>query len=110
MTAANVVRRHAHPHPGLAQRRRLVAHDVLDRVDDRIVAEVRPAVVHVEQRDVHRLIVDGRQLAAALDAREREDGILARRGATKQAGILPVGGAKLTVEGHQDVSGMTDDD
>jgi hypothetical protein len=55
----------------------------------------------------------GGSLVAALDAREREDGVLARRGTTKQAGFLPMGVAKLainaSVEGRRD-GRMNDED
>ena len=51
------------PCPRRVERFADVAHRVLHRVDERVVAEVRPAVVHVEQRDVHD--------AAGSDARQR---------------------------------------
>ena len=55
------------------------------RVDDGVMPEIRPAVVHVEHarcRSSHRRWAAGR--SAALDAREREDGVRAGRGTTNQ--------------------------
>ena len=53
--------------------RQEVAGRVLDGVDQRVVAEVGPAVVHVEDGDVDRLLVGGRQVLRPLDARVAED-------------------------------------
>ena len=38
-----------------------IADDVLDPVDDGVVPEIRPAVVHVEQGDIHDVVRDGRR-------------------------------------------------
>ena len=58
LSATNVVREHADAEIGAAKRRSDVAHDVLDAVPDGVVAQVRPAMVHVEHGDVDRLQLD----------------------------------------------------
>ena len=57
--AADVEGQDPHPQPGLLERSDRLAARVHDRVDERVVAEVGPAVVHVEDGHVDRPRVGG---------------------------------------------------
>ena len=97
---ANVVGQHAEPQAGGREIGLQVAHGVLHPVHDGIVAEVGPAVVHVEHRDVDDVRIGGRQVAVALDARVLAPAVLGCRRAVGQADVAPVLHAVLAVEGH----------
>ena len=57
-----------------------VADRALDDVGERLVPEVRPAVVHVEQRHVHHARIGGWQVSRSLDARKAEPALFRRVG------------------------------
>src|SRR6185503_8442500 len=67
---------------------------------ERVVAEVGPAVVHVEDRDVERARVGGRQVGRLLDADVAEDPARLARRAVRHAELTAVPLLVAALEGH----------
>ena len=78
-----------------------VARRVLDGVDQRVVPEVGPAVVHVEDGHVDGLLVGGREVLGPLDPCVAEHAEGGARGTARRARLPPETDLVLAVEGHR---------
>jgi hypothetical protein len=77
-----------------------VADLVLDRVDERVVSEVGPPVVHVEERDVHDERVRWRHISGAIRSRVDERPRQVGRGARLETDVGAMGDTVLAVKRH----------
>src|SRR3954471_13454084 len=96
----HVVGQDPEPKPGGGEVRLQVADGILHAVDDRVVPKIRPAVVHVEHREVDDLWIRGRKVTVALDARVLASALLRRGWAIREADVGPELHAMLTIERH----------